>query len=159
MENERKRDGRHVVKITDVLKALKGRAIPIIPQESSVEEAIETIAHFPHSRLLYVVDGEEKFIGTISLGNLVRHFFSRSHEPQIHPRSLISMITTETAKDIMETHPIFATGEEDVELVLKRMVEKNVQEIAVLDGENRLIGDVTMIDLLQFLIKAGRKKS
>lgn len=141
-----------LVKIAEVLAALKGRKIPVISQELSVEEAIETIAQLPHSRLLYVVDADGKLTGTISLGNLVRHFFSRSHEPQVHPRFLISMITTETAKDIMERQPIFATEEEDIELVLKRMIGKNVKEIAVLDSEKKPIGDVTMIDLLKFLI-------
>lgn len=140
------------VKIAQVLVTLKGRKIPVISQESSVEEAIDAMIRFSHSRLLYVVDVEGRLTGTISLGNLVRHFFSRSHEPQVHPRFLISMITTETARDIMEKHPIFATEEEDVEGVLKRMIEKNVKEIAVLDGEQRLMADVTMIDLLKFLI-------
>jgi len=31
------------------------------------------------------------------------------------------------------------------------MIGKNVKEIAVLDEEKRVVGDVTMIDLLKFL--------
>jgi CBS domain-containing protein len=66
------------------------------------------------------------------------------------------MITTETARDIMETHPIFATEEEGVEAVLRRMIEKNVKEIAVLDSQKRPVADLTMIDLLRFLIQTGK---
>lgn len=141
------------LKIADVLAPFKGRKIPAISEESSVEEAIETIGQFPHSRLIYVVDADGKLTGTISLGNLVRHFFGRSHQPRVHPRFLISMITTETVKDVMERHPIFATEEERVEPVLERMIGKNVKEIAVLDSEKRLIADLTMIDLLELLIR------
>jgi len=148
----------HPVKIAEVLEVLKGRNIPLISEDSTVEDAIETMVRFPHSRLLYVVDTDGRLKGTISLGNLVRHFFYRSHEPQIHPRFLLSMITTETAKDIMERHPIFATEEQDVERVLKRMVEKNVKEIAVLDSEKKLVGDMTMIDLLKFQLDRRAKK-
>lgn len=62
------------------------------------------------------------------------------------------MITTETVKDIMQSHPIFATEQEEVEGVLKKMIEKNLTEIAVVDDEERLIADVTMLDLLSLLI-------
>jgi len=63
----------------------------------------------------------------------------------------MSMITTETAKDIMQKNPIFAREDEDVEVVIKKMIGKNVKEIAVLDEEKRVVADVTMIDLLKFL--------
>ncbi len=135
----------------EVIAGLKGRDLPLVSQESSIEEVIDAMVRYQHTRLLYVVDGGGKLLGTIALGPLVRHVFRRSHEPQIHPRSLMIMITTETAKDIMQKKPIFAREDEDVEVVLKRMIGKNVKEIAVLDEENRVVADVTMIDLLKFL--------
>lgn len=159
MEDQRPGDEKGPIKIGEVLKTLKGRKIPVVTQESSVEEAIDAMVRLPHSHLLYVVDDHKRLMGTISVANLVRHFFSRSHEPRIHPRHLITMITTETAKDIMETHPIFAMEDEDVELVLKRMIQKNVEDIAVLDSEKRPTGDITMTDLLRFLIKTGKKRA
>ena len=140
------------VRIAKVVKKLTGREMPAISEQATVEDAIDRMVQFPHSRLLYVVDDQRRLVGIISLGNLVKHFFSQSHEPQVHPRSLLSMITTETVKDIMQHHPIFATEHEEVEGVLKKMVEKNLTEIAVVDDEERLIADVTMIDLLCFLI-------
>lgn len=145
-----KENKRHV-KIGEVIVAQKGRELPLVRQESSIEEVIDAMARYQHTRLLYVVDEEGKLLGTIALGSLVRHAFGRSHEPQIHPRFVMSMITTETAKDIMQKKPIFAGEDEDVEVVLKRMIGKNVKEIAVLDEEKRVVGDVTMIDLLKFL--------
>jgi CBS domain-containing protein len=159
MEGKLPDDENRPVKIGEVLKTLKGREIPVVTEESSVEEAIHAIVRLPHSHLLYVVDNHKRLMGTISVANLVRHFFSRSHEPRIHPRHLISMITTETAKDIMERHPIFAMEDEEVEMVLKRMIEKNVEGIAVLDGKKRPVGDITMTDLLGFLIKTRKKQA
>jgi CBS domain-containing protein len=142
---------KHHAKIGEVIAGLKGRDLPLVSQESSIEEVIDAMVRYQHTRLLYVVDEDGKLLGTISLGPLVRHVFRRSHEPQIHPRFLMSMITTETAKDIMQKNPIFAREDEDVEVVLKRMIGKNVKEIAVLDSEKKVVADVTMIDLLKFL--------
>ena len=142
---------KHHATIGEVIAGLKGREFPLVRQESSIEEMINAMVRYQHSRLLYVVDEEGKLLGTIALGPLVRHVFRRSHEPKIHPRSIMSMITTETAKDIMQKNPIFAREDEDVEVVLRRMIGKNVDEIAVLDNEKRVVADVTMIDLLTFL--------
>ena len=152
MTNQDTSQDHGLVSIAEVVKTLGGREMPAISEKTPVEDAIERMVQFPHSRLLYVLDGHGKLIGTVSLANLVSHFFSHSHEPQVHPRSLLSMITTETVRDIMERHPVVATEAEGVESVLKKMVEKNLTEIAVLDDENRLIADVTMIDLLCFLV-------
>ena len=142
---------KHHIRIGEVIAGLKGRDLPLVRQESSIEEVIDAMVRYQHTRLLYVVDEDGKLLGTISLGPLVRHVFGRSHEPQIHPRFVMSMITTETAKDIMQKNPIFAMEGEDVEAILKKMIAKNVKEIAVLDKEKRVVADVTMIDLLKFL--------
>jgi CBS domain-containing protein len=149
MRNSKKE--KHHVKLREVIATQKDRKLPLVRQESSIEEVIDAMVRYEHTRLLYVVDEDGKLLGTIALGPLVRHVFRRSHEPQIHPRVLMSMITTETAEDIMQKNPIFAVEDEDVEAVLKKMIGKNVKEIAVLDKEKRVVADITMIDLLKFL--------
>lgn len=139
------------LKLGDVIATAKGRELPLVPEESTIGQLIDAMVRYQHSRLLYVVDKDRRLLGTIALGPLVRHVFRQRHEPKIHPRHIMSMITTEMAKDIMQKHPISATEDEHVEVVLRRMIERNVKEIAVLDKEKRVIADVTMIDLLRFL--------
>ncbi len=134
-----------------MLAGLQGGELLVVRQESTIEEVIDAMSGYQHTRLLYVVDDEGRLLGTIALGALVRHVFGRSHAPQIHPRFLVSLITTETAKDIMQKNPIFARENEDVETVLKRMIEKNVKEIAAPDRKKRIVDKVTMIDFLTVL--------
>ncbi len=144
-------------RVTDLVALLKERRLPLIHEKANIEEVVEAMIRFEHSRLLYVVDDEGKLTGTISLGLLVRHVFSPSHEPQIHPRFLISMITAETAKDIMKKNPVVTTEEEEVGIVLKRMIRTNVKEIPVLDSEKRVIADLTIVDLLRFIVVNSRE--
>ena len=139
-------------RVTEVVASLKERKLPLIQEKANIEEVIDTMIRFQHSRLLYVVDDDKKLTGTISLGLLARHVFSASHEPQIHPRFLIHMITAETAKDIMQKNPVVTTEEEKVEVVLRRMIRTNAKEIPVLDKEKRVVADLTMVDLLKFLL-------
>jgi CBS domain-containing protein len=137
--------------VEQVLSDTGPRELPVIEPDATVEEAISAMVGFPHSRILYVVDEGQHLLGTISLGSLVRHVFSSSHEPKVHARHLIGMITTEFAEELMHRHPVYATAGEEVEVVLKRMVGNNVKEIGVVDEEMRLVADLTMIDLLAFL--------
>lgn len=138
--------------IAELIRGYPERQLPIIGEDALVEEIIQAMICFKHSRLLYVVDDCGQLTGTISLEILVRHVFSRNHVPQIHPRRLVSMITAENAKHIMQKNPIYAMEEEEVGVVLERMIASNMKEIAVLDQEKRVISDITMIDLLAFLM-------
>ena len=144
------------MKIREVVATLKKRGVPVIYEGYSIEKIIDTMLKFRHSRLVYVLNDNEELTGTISLGMLARHILSSKYEPKIHPRLLISMVTAETAKDIMLENPIVATEEEDVELVLKKMIDANVKEVAILNSERKVMADITMLDLLNSLMKLSQ---
>lgn len=144
-------------KVAELVDFLKERRLPLIDQKANLEEIVTAMIHFEHSRLLYVVDNNEKLIGTISWGLLARHVFSSSHDPQIHQRFIMSMITAETAKDIMQKNPLVATENELLEKLLKKMIRSNVKEIPVIDREKRVIADLTIVDLLRFLINSRKR--
>ncbi len=139
-------------KIAELMDGLQDRDIPMIHEDAEIEDIIDLMVKTKHTRLLYVVDKNDKLIGTISLGLLVRHVFSHRHEPQIHSRFLMHAITTKTADHMMQKHPVFAREEDNVEKVIKRMIKSNVKEIAILNSEKKVIGDLTMVDLLNFLM-------
>lgn len=138
--------------IASLLSTLPSRTWPIVLEHSTIQEVIHAMIRSRHSRVLYVVNEAGQLTGTISLGELARHVFSQNHEVQIHARFLITMITTITAKDMMQKKPVFAKKEEEVEETLKRMIESNVKEMPIVDDEKKVIGDVTMIDFLKFLL-------
>jgi CBS domain-containing protein len=137
--------------IREILIIQNERGVPIVYENFSIEKTIDIMLKFRHSRLVYVLNDDDELIGTISLGILMRHYFAPEYEPKIHPRLLLTIATAETAKDIMLENPVFAIEDEDVELVLKRMIDANVKEIAILDSEKKVIADITMLDLLQSL--------
>ena len=137
------------MKIKEILEIIGSRDLPLVKEDDTIREVLEKMLNYPHTRLMYVVDDEQKCRGIISLGALIRHLFSSSFEPTVHARFVIPMITAETAEHIMNTGLIYATAEDEVEKVIKRMIKAAIKEIPVLDEENRIIGDVTMLDLLK----------
>lgn len=140
-------------KVAELVAILKKRMVPLINENADIKDVVNVMISFEPRRIIYVVDDEKKLTGLISLGILARHVFSPSHEPQIHPRFLINMITAETAKDIMKRKTVVATENEEAGMVLKKMIRTNVHEMPVVDDEKRVVADITLIDLLRFLIK------
>lgn len=146
------------MEIGGLLSSLKGRTPPIVQEHSTIQDVIHAMIQFEHSRVVYVQNKTGELIGTISLGRLAKHVFSPSHVPQIHARSLIGLITTETAKDLMQKKPVSAISHEHVGTVLKRMVQSNVKDIPIVDEHRKIIADVTMLDLLKFLFNSDGDK-
>ena len=135
--------------IGDLLPELRERTIPLVREEAGVRQIIEAFCSSCHARLLYVVDDGGRLQGVISLGHLVRHVFFHYHNSYIHTQNISSLAVAETARDFMQREPLAATLSDEVEEVLDRMIKHNVKEIPVVDEGQRVVGDLTMVDLLQ----------
>ena len=57
----------------------------------------------------------------------------------------------------MQRSPVFAIGEDDIDNVLSRMIRANVKEIPVLDEVQRVVADITIVDLLRLLFSANKR--
>ena len=137
------------MEVRDVVRAIGKREPPVIPYDASIGEVVQSMCDCQHSRVLYVVNESEQLIGTTSLETLIRHMFGHSHERHEHPRHLLKIITTESAKDLMSKRPIHAREDEEVEIVLERMIGKHVPEVAITGEEGKVIADITLLDLLK----------
>ena len=138
------------MKIKELLATREERELPCVEEQELIQGVLMKMLQYPHTRLIYVTGENGQCTGGISLGTLIRHLFPQGFEPAVHARSIISMITSETAKDIMNKGLIFAGDEDNLETVIKRMIKSRVKEIPILDDDKKIIADLTMLDLLQF---------
>lgn len=95
-----------------------------------------------HVGALVIVDSEEKSkaIGIVSDRDIVVQLIAEELDPSVL-----------TAGDIMSDQLITASGEMDVMDVINLMNTHHVRRIIVTDSADRLIGIVTMEDILEFL--------
>ena len=145
------------IRIGEVIKGLEPRDFPVVPENASIEDVMSAIVNCRHSRMLNVVNDRQQLMGTISLDALIRHVFAQDREPTIHARSLIGVLSRETAGDIMLKQPLYANPEEEIGVVTRRMLKANVKDIPVVDSDKRVIADITIVDLLQHLLTLGEK--
>lgn len=145
------------IRIGEVIKGLEPRDFPVVPENAPIEDVMFAIVNCRHSRMLNVVNDRQQLVGTISLDALIRHVFAQDREPTIHARSLIGVLSRETAGDIMLKQPLCATTEEEIGVVTRRMLNANVKDMPVVDSDKRVIADITMVDLLQHLLALDEK--
>ena len=147
------------MKVHEVLKLIGPREVPRVKWDSHIDDVIAALARLPHARLVYVVDQGGRLLGTITLGSLLRHMFPFHYEGKIHPHGILRDITAETAGHLMDKKSVHAVAGEDVDQVLGRMAKSGVKEMAVVDDQGMIIGDMTASDLLRhcFLDKDGEQ--
>ncbi len=137
------------MKIKELIKHLEHREIPTVHEEECINDVIQVMVRFPHTRLVYVIDDHKKLQGSITVGSMLRHIFPHHYEARIHPRGMLRRITAEKACHLMDKKNVFASPDETVDAVLKRMARTGVKEMAVLDNDGYILTDITAIDLLQ----------
>ena len=144
----RRSSGSEPLGVRDVVAMHQDRQVPMIKQDTPIGDLSEAMKWHRHSRQLYVVDDDNRLLGIINLECLVKHFFIHHHGADINPRHLLGVITTETAEDLMLQNPMSVGMDDNVEDVLGRMVAANVEEVPVVDDSEKVIADLTMVDLL-----------
>ncbi|MGI5372052.1 hypothetical protein C9J60_37365 [Streptomyces sp. A244] len=113
---------------------------------------------------LPVVDGEDRVIGVVSGSDLVAH---RSAVPVPHRtrrrspfaalspgvRRRAAAATGPTAGRLMSAPPVTAHAEDTIVEAARTMARRGVKRLPVLDEEDRLVGLVTLRDLLRVFLR------
>jgi len=124
-------------KIKD-LKAL--RKPTLVHFDTPIDELVRMFVEAPAIRNLCVLDENDALIGLIDQERLFRTLHSRNLHPATRISELYRLATAECAQEIMNTHPITATSDDDVENVIAIMLSQDLFEIPVIDSKRHLIG-------------------
>jgi CBS domain-containing protein len=121
----------------------------IINQNASLKELVLAITEDGRTRSLYVVDEKERLQGIITLRELIQSaFVYHIRSIPIPWHSIYHTLLETEAKQVMSTDPVFAKDEDDLEAVLNRMLENEMEEIPVVDDEMKVIGELNLLELL-----------
>lgn len=134
--------------VAEFIEILHERKLARVYPDADIKEMISAFADIGHTRLLYVVDKEQKLLGVISTGNLARNILIHQMGAHMDNLRLMHAITAETAADFIDRPLMTAYLSETIEPILKRMVEANIKEVPILDNQGHLIGDLTLVDIL-----------
>lgn len=138
------------MEIKEIMEHIKDRKVPCVLESSNISEVIRVAVRFPHTRLVYVVDEQNKLLGAITIGALIRHLYPHHFTEKIHSRDILRNLIVEKASHLMSHGNISASPAETVDDILKRMAATGAKEMAVIDSKGRILADITAVDLLKY---------
>lgn len=124
----------------------------VVREDDALDDVIEKMIEARDDRTVYVVDRDDRFLGVLSLGDLVRHHLAdgvydqKTMNPATH---ILKFLTQETAGDLMRRQCVVCRPNEKVEAVVRRMARPVlIKVIPVLDEEGHVIGSLDLLDVI-----------
>lgn len=121
-----------------------------VHEGSVLKDAIEAITQSPTSRKVYVVDDKDKLKGVITIETLLRHTGYRMGVREggmISFFKFLSGILKENVAEIMEK-PVSVTKRHKLLDALQLMVEFHLNDLPIVDDEERIIGELHSLEIL-----------
>ncbi len=127
----------------------------ILKQDDKIDIIIKKLRK-EDTNYVIVVDENDKFLGEITVENLIRIMVNASlNEPLVNLLDIgySRSINYTTAKDYVVRHNNVVSSDESIIEVLRLIDKKNVNYIPVLNSKQKIIGVITPSSLLDLLSK------
>ncbi len=126
----------------------------IISEDNLIEKIADKFLESPINRTIYVVNDNEKYSGYIKLTNFLELILVDMVDTSFYknliddPYSLGKLFTIKRVKDLMRTENICVKDDDNLEKVVTIMNNYSLQELPVIDNENRIIGDINIHEII-----------
>lgn len=124
----------------------------IVNEDDLITDVINEIVANPISRHAYVVDSNNKLIGSIKINSIINYLFPfESFWKNDDHSSYLTMFDKERADEIMLKD--FHSVKDDTPLsdMIEIMLKEKINELPVINDEHNIIGEVNIMELLKFL--------
>ena len=135
------------MKVGEWIKERPGCAVSVGP-DCPLPELVDLFLEHPALRDIFVVSGDGSVLGHLSYGRVARRFLIDLH-PVHTRRQLMERVTGGTAREIMETHFVHAESDEELEQVVHRQLDGDVEDMPVLDDQGALVGAINLRTVLR----------
>jgi CBS domain-containing protein len=135
-----------------VAKTVKPATVSI---EANMRDAVEAIIEDSETRKVYVVDGDGKLKGMVTLETLLRHAGYRLGVRSTGVTSFLRMLAEISDDKVTEvmSKPVKVLHNEMLMNVTKLMVENHLNDLPIVDDDNVLIGELNGLDILKASMK------
>lgn len=121
------------MKVSEWIVRFPGHIVTIHP-ESSLEQAVDQLLAKPCVQDIYVVSNEDMVLGHLSHKRLTCLLLAE-HRPIHTRRQIMERVVFGSAEELMEGEFVFARPDEELDDVLCRFVDHDLQDMVVLDEQ------------------------
>ena len=140
---------------------LHGKASMSVPENTALDYVVALFGHEQHLQGVFIVDSNGRLVGTISRFDLLRwaqlKLYGGKKIKKIPVNELLGLAKDTKAKDLeKDGSGSFSLKEDDtLQTALDLMIGYEQDIIPVLDSKGKIIGDVSLSELLSKALEVG----
>ncbi len=135
------------MRVSDWIQAHPALAATIA-QGAALEQAMDRMLDQACVRDLYIVTETGSIAGHLSHKKLA-HLLLAEHRPVHTRRQLMERVASETVDELMYTHFVFAHPDEELDNVLHRQLEHEIEDMPVIDDQGTVLGVINLSTMLR----------
>ena len=124
----------------------------IISQDAPINELLAKINDDLRTRHVYVVDKENKLIGSVRMNSIVQYLFPMSamiHQTAEDPHHFCSVnFQADKVSEIMNPTPSYVSESTNLAEMAKILMKEKINELPVVDKNMIIIGQVNVYELI-----------
>ncbi len=127
----------------------------VVLEETPLYEIVKIFINNPITRAAYVVNSEDCLEGIITIQDILKRvsidFFSLSSfslDASFSGYQIAASARDSTAKDLMNPEVYFVYDDDPIEKAFNLIFQYSAGEIPVINKDNKLIGDLNIVELL-----------
>ena len=130
-------------------------ASAVVPEGISLEEVVTRFAQGPDVHAVFLIDSRERFAGLITGIDLLKwvqlRFFGGGRSGRITVGDVLRVVFATKAKDLArgDWRSLGIKPTDTLETALEEMIAYEEDTIPVLDDEGKILGDLTLSEVLQ----------
>jgi len=144
------------MKVAEWLRLHPGSAVTVSP-EASFAVVLDRLLDAPGVHDVYVVAPDGRVVGHLSRQRLARMRLAE-HRPARTRRQIMEQVAGGVARELMNPHFPSASPDEDLDNVLHRQLEQEVEDMPVLDEQGALLGTVNLTAVLREMRRQERER-
>lgn len=139
------------MKVAEWMEAHPSGLVTLAP-ECTLDEALTRMLAGPCLRDLYVVDARGVLLGHLSHRQLAALVLAR-HRPVHTLRELMNRVATGRVRELMQRGFPVARPDEELDDVLHRQLEHDVEDMPVVGADGKLLGAVNLSEVLRAALR------
>ena len=142
------------MKVSKWIRQCPGQVVTVSP-DWRLEEIVDRLLQQSGLRDVYVVADDGRVLGHLSHRRLARLLLAE-HRPVHSRRQIMERVAGGAAHELMESHFPSAHPDEELEDVLHRLLENDMEDMAVVDDLGVLVGAVNLTAVLRGMRRRQR---
>ena len=137
--------------VKDIRDLIVEQPTTIHPQQN-IKDLLKCFLEDQRTRHVYVVDEDKKIIGSVRLNDLVEYIevYLQCLDDKMFDK-FTSLLINKKAADVMSRDFLCLKDDMLLSDMIATMLEHKVDELPVVDDNNRIIGEVNFLEFINFL--------